>query len=248
MRQYARYFKHLPLRNAVVFCFDTMFHRTRVVDTNIRGTHIKLRTNTPDFVLAVGSIVSDEYGPIQIKSPQFIVDGGANIGTSTLAFVKKFPDAKVFAIEIESENLQMLDANVGHLENVVIVRAGLAARNEKRAIHDRATGPWGYTIADTHNTISDTGQVVNCLTIDTLMREYDLPRIDLLKLDIEGAEKELFDAGGKWLAKTNVIVAELHDRISKGCSRSFYLATRDFHEFDKYGEKVVAYKRCPTSG
>ncbi|MFC7556657.1 FkbM family methyltransferase [Pseudoroseomonas wenyumeiae] len=63
------------------------------------------------------------------------------------------------------------------------------------------------------------------INISTLMRRFKAPGIDILKLDIEGAEVELLDNSGEWLSKTLVLVAELHDRIVSRCTESFVAAT-----------------------
>jgi hypothetical protein len=48
------------------------------------------------------------------------------------------------------------------------------------------------------------------------------------------------------------MTVELHDRISMGCTRAFYLATKDFDVFEIHGEKITAYRNgtltLPVSG
>jgi hypothetical protein len=54
-------------------------------------------------------------------------------------------------------------------------------------------------------------------------------KIDIFKLDIEGAEKELFSVNyERWLEKTNVIIIELHDRFRDGCTEELNNATNPF--------------------
>ena len=65
-------------------------------------------------------------------------------------------------------------------------------------------------------------------TVDDIMAEYACDAIDLLKIDIEGGEREVFADASKWIDKVGVLVAELHERYQVGCTRNFYLATRDF--------------------
>lgn len=54
--------------------------------------------------------------------------------------------------------------------------------------------------------------------------------VDLLKIDIEGAEAHLFSPRQdlRWLRDVSAIVIELHDRYEPGCSRHFWAAVRDF--------------------
>jgi len=77
------------------------------------------------------------------------------------------------------------------------------------------------------------------------LEQSDFEYIDILKLDIEGAEKELFaDNTELWLPKVNIVVIELHDWLQEGCSQAFYAAF-NLDEWDEYkeGEKVVMIRK-----
>ena len=69
---------------------------------------------------------------------------------------------------------------------------------------------------------------MRCVSIDTLRREHGIDRIDLLKLDIEGAELDVLSASDSWMHAVGAVVVELHDRFRPGCTRAFVDATRDF--------------------
>lgn len=86
---------------------------------------------------------------------------------------------------------------------------------------------------------------IRSVTVSKLLEDSDFDRIDILKIDIEGAEKELFSTNSKkWLNKVNIIVLELHDRMRKGCSEAVYNAIDKsiWREWSK-GEKVVFVRR-----
>lgn len=58
-----------------------------------------------------------------------------------------------------------------------------------------------------------------------IMEQQGKSQIDLLKLDIEGAELELFAEDYQhWLSNTQILMIELHDWFRKGCSKSFFSA------------------------
>ena len=60
---------------------------------------------------------------------------------------------------------------------------------------------------------------VSAVSISDLIAEYKLPRIDILKMDIEGSEYEVFDKSClKWLDKVEMVITEIHDDIREGCS------------------------------
>ena len=79
------------------------------------------------------------------------------------------------------------------------------------------------------------------------MIRMGLKFVDILKIDIEGAEKEVFENSVKWINKVGVIMAELHDNIKAGCSNAFFEATREFHGAFSQGEIVIRLgKKVPS--
>ncbi len=88
-----------------------------------------------------------------------------------------------------------------------------------------------------------TGETVEAFTIPELIQSAGGGPIDILKLDIEGAEKVLFGPGCEdWLDSVRVIMIEMHDRFAPGCSSAFYraIAARDFDQLIK-GENVAIF-------
>jgi len=74
--------------------------------------------------------------------------------------------------------------------------------------------------------------------MDSVIDEYRLDKIDILKIDIEGAEKEVFADTSSWIEKVDAIIVELHEHMKSGCVRSFYNGSNGFeHEWRK-GENV----------
>jgi hypothetical protein len=71
------------------------------------------------------------------------------------------------------------------------------------------------------------------------MRECGVDRIDLLKLDIEGSEKEVLSDSDSWIRHVSAISMELHDRFIPGCSRAFFNAISDFSIELRRGEKIL---------
>jgi len=165
--------------------------------------------------------------------PKTIVDAGAHIGLASLWFANRYPDATIIAIELEPANYEMLRRNTAHCPNVHAVHAALWAKDEPVHLTDPGRGSWGF-VASTNGS----GQPVPAVTIAGLMETFGLERIDLLKLDIEGAERDVLTESGAWLPHVEAVVAELHDSINPGCSRAFYLATADFGDVQYVGENV----------
>lgn len=235
-------FSILPWGQALRLSALNLLKVTKELSVRVNGNNLLIRSNTPDIEVAKESLVYGEYDRITLENPQVILDLGANIGTSAITLSRQFPNAKIYAVEMESENFELMRENVKAFKNIVPIHAAVAATSGTREMFDRKTGPWGYTIADTHNERTELGEKIEALSLDSLCDRFKISKIDLLKVDIEGAEKEVFEAGGRWIGITNTIVIELHDYIVMGASRAFYLATADFSRFERHGEKVLAYR------
>ena len=70
------------------------------------------------------------------------------------------------------------------------------------------------------------------------MRDFGLAHIDILKVDIEGAEKEVFSDTSKWIDRVGSLIVETHDHMKPGCSQSVHSATRGFHHEWRRGENL----------
>ena len=57
-------------------------------------------------------------------------------------------------------------------------------------------------------------------TFEKLMADYRLDCMDLLKMDAEGAEKEIFEQSSSWIDTVGMIAVELRDWIHSGCRKS----------------------------
>jgi hypothetical protein len=77
----------------------------------------------------------------------------------------------------------------------------------------------------------NTRHMVLAMTVDRIMHDYQLDRIDVLKVDIEGTEREVFGDTTAWIGKADSIIIELHEHMKAACNRSFYAGSRRFdHE------------------
>lgn len=237
--------KWLPLRDALRFYFNNARGKEEAVNTVVAGVSLWLRTYSSDLNVAVEALVIGEYDVIRCDRPEVIIDAGANIGTSAIAFARRYPNAKIYSIEMEKANYDLLVKNTKSFSNIIPIHAAIAASNGRRIIRNRATGSWGFTIIQEEGSVKpslDSECSIETITLDQLVLVHNMPKIDILKMDIEGAEKEVLEAGGDWVGKTDILMVELHDRICMGCDRAFYLATADFQHFEKFGEKVCAYR------
>ncbi len=199
---------------------------------------LNLRPGTTDRSVFSSIFVLGELKlPFSIN-PRLIIDGGAYTGLSSLYYAFKYPHAKIIAIEPEDSNFKILAAHAATVPNIVPVHAGLWHRTAFLKIVDRKMGKWGFMVKESKK--SD-GPGVRAVTIEDTLNQSGCNVIDILKLDIEGSEKEIFSKNYlPWIGRVNVIVIELHDRYRKGC-KDAVLSAIDVQEWRIYerGEKMI---------
>lgn len=107
-------------------------------------------------------------------------------------------------------------------------------------LYDRKTGPWGYSIAPNNSEKSKVDSYTTTLSLDDILQQFQPAKISILKLDIEGAEKDLFDHDFDTLNTVPLVVAELHDRIIGGTTASFRACFKTYHIEPLGHEKMKA--------
>lgn len=173
-------------------------------------TDLWLRRRSGDFFVLHEIFTSAAYRiPAEWLGPvQTVVDLGANVGLTTLFFAQFFPDARYVCVEPQPVNAALLRLNAGCLgPRAEVIEAAVTDRSGQATLHD--SGPsYACHIA------SETGllacPVVRCCTLDEIVTSCGLDWIDLLKIDIEGAERDVFRRAPACLGKVGVMIIELH--------------------------------------
>jgi len=221
--------------------------RVAVTIPNIKHP-VCLRLRSTDIELCQEVLVKAQYESRLPKYPQLIVDAGANIGLATIFFANRYPEAKIIAVEPDSSNYEMLKKNIAPYSNIVAVRAALWNENKEVNLIDAGAGQTAYQTHD-RSAAKPPLQVVPGITLDKLMNDFDVRFIDLLKVDIEGSEKEVFERSSPWISSVGVIAIEIHDWIRTGCSEAVRRATRDFdHEWQQGEITYLARKDYDSNG
>lgn len=186
---------------------------------------VVLRLGTTDVAAFEHVFVNDEYGFKLKTEPYTIVDLGANVGLAAAYFCSRYPKARVIAVEPDPENFLILKKNAEMFSRISPVNAALWNRNGTVSLEQSGHGSWGIRVG---NKADHTSNVVRAVTFTTLLKEFNIDQVDLLKVDIEGAECELFEDAGSWIDRVQMMCVELHDRFRPGCSAAFAAATRGF--------------------
>jgi FkbM family methyltransferase len=195
-----------------------------------------IRPGTTDQDVYQGIFILGEYGTLQ-GNPRTIIDAGAHIGLASVYLATRFPDAEIVVIEPNDGNFAVLERNLGGRSNVRLHRGGLWSHKTTLEIENPADSGWEFRLRDGHG--------VEAFTVDELAARYSFNRIDLLKIDIEGAEVEVLSTAAAWISRVNTLAIELHDRFRPGCRAALDTAIRGqgFTEHSS-GENIVLTRQA----
>ena len=169
---------------------------------------LAVRGRTSDSFVLWSVFCRKEYPVPYHADARFVIDAGANAGYATVYLAHHMPNARVVAIEPDASNYRVLVENARRYPNVIPLRAALWARPGMLRIANPQDEKWAIRCTDDRTTAP--GEDVRACTIPQLLREYGQDTIDVLKIDIEGAEKALFSANTEWLSAVKVLMIEVH--------------------------------------
>ncbi len=166
-------------------------------------------------------------------SRPIIVDAGANIGAASLWFGQQYPDAAIVAVEPDPGNAAILRKNLAGRPNRVVLEAAIGAEPGFAALSE---GDMGWAVQTTRAAAG-----LPIVTVDDAYKASggDVPFI--VKIDIEGFERDLFSSNLGWMDACYMIAIEPHDWMLPGelSSRSFQQAVAA-HPFELFmrGENI----------
>jgi len=146
-----------------------------------------------------------------------IVDCGANVGASVLWFTARYPEAHIIAVEPASDNFSLLEKNTRGLD-VELYRAGVGPEDGTAWL----SNPNGDAGMDYRTNSVGEGVKVKIVSLAMLLMgklSGDLVPF-LLKVDIEGAEKDLFTGDTSLINRFPLIILEPHDWLLPGQATS----------------------------
>lgn len=216
--QYWRYYYRGRLANAVPWLFPSGTRQVRFCDgrggtTWMRST-IRVEPANSDLAVIAGVVGDQEYWEPQLSSVKTLLDLGSNIGIAALWFKLMAPQAEIACVEPDPRNLLLLEQNLR--ENGVPARIyrGAVAASPGRARLAFGAHTACSTLATTQMHHHDHSIDVELFSISQILDGQGWETVDLVKMDVEGAEQELFQHCGDWLPRCKRIVLEIHPNTS----------------------------------
>lgn len=166
---------------------------------DFRGNKLFLRPYSSDLNVFEQVIVKQEYkSVIEIYSqffsekPNHIFDCGANIGLTSIYFNKVFPDTYFTVIEPFEENIELIKMNFesAGIKKFSILHGGVWNKDTKLSISRefRDRKEWSISLIESNDLVNE---IMGFSLLGLI--EKSITEIDILKIDIEGTEKLLFE-------------------------------------------------------
>ena len=163
-----------------------------------------LRPGGHDVDTVISNIVREEYGQFRSASPPCtLIDAGAYIGDTSAYFLSRFSNLQVVALEPNPDTLAFTQRNLSaYGQRARVLPYALSASETTTYLAGEGTGA---------RINVSSGVKVDTITIPRLLEMLPGGRASILKLDIEGAEDEIFLSKPEtWLPKIDRIIVETH--------------------------------------
>ena len=214
--------------------YKLLFKRHLYVHLNNYPYPICLRAETSDYGTMLQVFREKQYSDCEIiDNPKLIVDCGANAGYASMYFLNLFPGAYVIAVEPDAENVRIAQTNLHpYGGRVQLIHSGIWSHETGLIVCRRYITEAEFFVRECQDNETPT---IQATTVDALLATAPVPEIDILKVDIEGAEGVIFDEGYQnWLPKVKNILIEIHD---KKCEEAFLRALAQYdYELSQNGE------------
>jgi FkbM family methyltransferase len=213
----------------------------RLCRLRIKGYTLPLyyRRHTSDSAVIRQVFARREYECIaNEKDVYLIIDCGANIGCASFFFLHQYPKAHVIAVEPDPGNFAVCRRNLAPFsDRVTLVNSGVWSTTTPLRVQRQGfrAGEWSFQVRP----IAE-GEAPDFMstTVDMLLDGTRHAQADIVKFDIEAAEREVFSEGTeRWLGRTKNLVIELHD---EDCERVFFQAMSSYqYKLVRSGELTI---------
>ena len=177
---------------------------------------VAIRTGMSDMQVFHDIFIWGEYSFLKpVVEHTTVLDIGANVGYSSTYFAGIYPQCEVVAVELMHSNFEQLNRNTAFLgKRITTLEAAVWSHNDGVSIADdtfRDGDAWSHHASEA----KDGKSLVPSITMFDLMQNHAMPRVNICKIDIEGAEFELFATGNRrWVDNCDVILLEIHEDLA----------------------------------
>lgn len=198
-------------------------------------------------------------GNVTVENPT-ILEAGCNDGTHTLWFLEMFNNPFLYCFEPDPRAARRFKEKVGQRSNVVLLEQGLSGRTGKMTFYQSDGVLDAAQVTSQDDGWDQSGSIkrpkrhvksypsisfgrtieIQTCTIDSWSREYNIQSVDLIWMDVQGAELDVLTGGQETLKVTRLVLAEYSDeKLYEGqCTLRQLIRFMESHGF-------VVLKRYP---
>lgn len=166
-------------------------------------------------------IVDSLIGPDKVRT---ILEFGSRYGEDTIEFAKKYPGARIYSFECNPKSLNILKERINSYDNIIFNENAISDVNEKISFYqineEKTKTTWSdgnqgassifvasgkYPIEEYHQDLI----IVDAITLDIFMAEKMIPEIDIMWMDIQGAELKALKGMGEKLNHLKIVHLEV---------------------------------------
>lgn len=213
----------------------------------------RIRKKSTDFLVFEQVILNQEYKPFLELIKKYsqnkglnLVDAGSNVGFASLYLNEHLNINRIVSIEPSKENIKNLKENFhsNSITNIHIYETGLWEKKTRLKLDTnfRDGREWSLRLIETNENDPDG---FDCISIENIFNDENIEIIDILKIDIEGGEKEVFKAFEKdnsILSKIKFIAIEIHDEVADRVKINTQLLNAGF-EIETVGETTIGINK-----
>lgn len=208
-------------------------------------TLVRLRESGSDINTFEEVVRSQVYRCVlpHLETCNFLIDLGANIGLATLYFAGRFPTCRFLSVEPNSSSYEVLNRNLAPLtaaDRCVTVRAAVWGSETLLSADTQDDAEHFSKFALKESLEPAAPETMPGMRISKLLQMSGFERVDCLKVDIEGAEVELFKGDVGWLTRIACIAIEFHDDSRVRSHFDQIMREYGFQIFDTGSHTVVA--------
>ncbi|WP_141732787.1 hypothetical protein [Oligoflexus tunisiensis] len=165
-----------------------------VIDRSERDPGLMIREDSADAWEFQQVFILQEYRRLAGRHDvRVIIDAGASVGFSSIYLAELYPHAFIYALEADEISFQAMQRNTRHYPNIKPIQAALAQED----------GVW------------ERDSSVPTITVSSLMEQYRIPCVDILKMQIKATEARMFETPSchAWLGSVRVLAMALHPSL-----------------------------------